>query len=85
MFDWFRLFNMENFTQSDLVSYEFQAVLGQYGLKDVLVTKGNKTGVLIDDVFMCIEMNDKNPTRFGERALFIDENDDVWIGIYRED
>lgn len=85
MFDWFRLFNMEEFTDSDLPSYEFQAICGDYGLKDFIATKGNKTGVLIDDVFLCVDMNDKNPTRFGERALFLDENDDIWIGFYRED
>lgn len=85
MFEWYRLFNRADFVATGLTSYEFQVDLVGIGLRSILVTKGNLVSILIEDVFLSIGLNDKNPFRYGERAVFLDENDDVWLGVYNAD
>lgn len=82
MFKWFRLFNLTDFENLGLVSAQFDVILEGIGQKTVLVTKGNVTSVLYEDVFLSINLNNTNPFRVGERAVFLDPNNDVWIGVF---
>jgi hypothetical protein len=56
-----------------------------FGLKTVLVTSGNFVGVTVDDVFLPVDLNSKNPFRIGERAVFVDSNDDIWYGVFTDE
>lgn len=80
-FDWYKIINKTEFESLDLVSREIQVVLDPYGLKNILITKGNLFSVLIDDVFLSVELNDRNPFVMDERAIYIDPNNDVWVGF----
>jgi hypothetical protein len=81
-FNWYRLINRQEFIDSELVSVLATVTLIDFGQKEVLVTKGEAVGITIDDVFLPVEMNDKNPYRIGERAVFVDANDDIWLGVF---
>lgn len=80
-FDWYRIFNLEEFEDTGLVSREYTVDLAGIGETTVLVTKGNEIGVLFDDVFMILQLNAQNPVVMDGRALYLDSNGDVQVGI----
>lgn len=84
-FNWYLLFNKQEFDDLDLPSKDFDVDLGEDGIKTVLVTKGNYTSIVVDDVILPINLNDRNPFRFGERAVHLDGNGDVWLGVFSAD
>ena len=84
-FDWYRLFNHAEFLALDVPSREFDVVLGTLGQKTILATRGNLTSILYDGIFLSIDLNGRHPFRFGEFAVWLDVNDDVWLGVYHAD
>lgn len=85
MFNWYQVFNRQAFLDTGLVSREFELFITDVGQKTILVTKGVGVSMLYEGVFLMVGLNDKNPFRIGEHAVFVDEVDDVWLGIYSED
>lgn len=84
-YNWYKVFNKTEFEALGLVSAEYSFIFKNVGLKSVLVTQGNYLAVKFDDVFLTLNLNDKNPFEFENRAIYLDENDDVWVGIAVED
>jgi hypothetical protein len=84
-FDWFKLFNYDEFLALNLFSKTYQVVLEGIGQRDILVTRGNYVSVIYEDVFMSILFEDANPfTREGDAktyAVYKDSNGDVHLGI----
>ena len=80
-YDWFKIFNKDEFEALDLVSKEYTFDFDGYGLKNLLVTKGNLLSVKIDDIFLSVNLNDKNPFAMDQRAIFIDPDNNVYVGI----
>lgn len=85
MFNWYRLFSEQEFEDIDIPSKEFDVDLGTLGTKTIMVTKGNRTSILVDNIFLSIGLNEKNPFRYGDRAVYLDDNGDVWLGVYVAD
>ncbi len=85
MFNWYRLFNQTEFTDLEIPSKEFDVDLTGIGIETIMITKGNLVSILVDDVILPINLNSKNPFRFGERAVYLDDNGDVWLGVYVAD
>lgn len=84
IYDWYKIFNKTEFEALDLVSKNYQVELEERGLKNILVTKGIGVSVLIDTVFLMLQLNDKEPFQFEGMAIDIDENNDVWVGYATE-
>lgn len=84
-YDWFNIFNLTDFNSTGLISRTYSFFLGTLGLKAILVTKGNVVSMLYDGVFLPIQLNSLNPYKIDDRAVFIDENNDVWLGILNVD
>lgn len=84
IYDWYKIFNKTEFDDAGFVSQKYQFFLVGVGLKDVLVTQGNLLSVTIDDVMLSLSLNSKNPFELNDRAVYIDENQDVWWGIPHE-
>lgn len=80
-YDWFNVFNKTEFEALDLVSKTYEVIFEGVGKKEILVTKGNYLSVLIDEIFLSVNLNDKNPFEFEDYAVYLDEDNDVWIGI----
>lgn len=80
-YTWFYIFNYEDFIDTGLVSKTYSLILDGIGLKDVLVTKGVEVGLTYEGIFLPLNMNDKNPFEFEDHAIYIDENENVWLGI----
>jgi len=85
-YDWYYIFNLTEFEALDLVSRMYTPILENLGQKEILVTKGNYTSILYDDVFLPINLNDRNPFAMGDYAVYLDsDSQNVFLGIVHED
>lgn len=84
-FNWYPIFNRAEFLSTGLVSKEYTVFIEGVGQKTILVSKGVGVSILYDGTFMMISLNDKNPFRIEGNAIYVDEIDDVWLGIYVAD
>jgi len=78
---WFKIFNRTEFEALGLASKTYTLNLEGFGQKEILVTKGVAVGMLYDDVFLSLELNDLNPFEMDDRAIYVDEDDDVYLGV----
>ena len=81
IYKWFKIFNTAEFDALDLVSKTYTFILEGVGQKDILVTKGVTYGMTYDGVFLSLNMIDQNPFEFDGHAIFIDGDDNVYLGI----
>lgn len=81
----FKIFNKDEFDALDLYSKTYTLDLEGIGQKDILVTKGNLYGITYDGVFLALNQNDKNPFEFEGYAIYMDDNNDVYLGIEIEE
>lgn len=81
IYDYFYIFNTDEFDSTGLVSKTYVVTLSGIGQKSVLVTKGNLTGITFDGVFLPLYLNSKNPFEFEGKAVYRDENKNVWVGL----
>ncbi len=81
MLDWYNIFSLPEFLETGLVSRTYTKVLEDLGEKDILVTQGNYTGMTYEDVFLPLQFADANPYERDGFAIYIDENQDVWLGV----
>lgn len=82
-YNWWKIFNLADWLATGLVSRTLTLEFDSLGQKTLLITNGNYTSVLFDDVFLSLSLNDKNPFEFGGRAIYLDVNEDVWVGIHK--
>lgn len=81
IYDWYKIFNLTAFNALDLVSRTYSFNLADIGIREVMVTKGDTVGVLYEGIFLSIGLNDKNPFEFDLHAVYLDANNDVWLGV----
>jgi len=80
-YDWYKIINRAEFAATGLVSRELTLVLEGVGTVDVMVTKGRHYALLYNGVFLPLGVTDANPFAFDGHAVFIDVNEDIWLGI----
>lgn len=85
IYSWYKIFNKIEFEALGLVSRTYTLNLEGIGQREILVTKGNFISALYDGVHLVLGLNDKNPFEFEGHAIFLDESNDVWIGVLIED
>lgn len=81
IFDWYKILNRGEFEAAGLVSREVDVILEGIGQKTVLVTRGNLVSIVYDGVMLSIGLSGSNPFIFGGYAAYLDQNDDIWLGI----
>ena len=85
IFNWYKIFNLDEFLALDLVSKTYLVVLTGIGQRDILVTRGNNVSIVYEDVVLSLEFEDLNPfVRVGTAssyAIYKDEDNDVWLGF----
>jgi hypothetical protein len=81
IYDWYKVINKSEFEATGLVSREVNLILEGVGQRTVLVTIGNYFSITYNGVMLSIGMTDSNPFAFGGCAVYLDANDDVWLGI----
>lgn len=85
IFTWFNIFNKTEFEATGLVSWELERLLEGIGKVDILVTKGRNISITYDEVLLSIGVTDANPFIFEGYAVYLDANNDVWLGIQVEE
>lgn len=82
---WFKIFNKTDFEATGLISRKYTYILEGIGQKDILVTKGIALGLTYEGVFLSLNLLEQNPFEFEGHAIYIDANNDVFLGIEVED
>ncbi len=80
-FNEYKIINLDDFVASGLVSKEVELVLDGIGLRTIMVTQGRLVSLVYEDVILSIGITEKNPFIFGEHEVWVDENNDVWLGF----
>lgn len=80
-YDWYKIFNKTEFEALGLVSKTYELNLEDIGDSEILFTKGNYISIIYKEVTLVLDLNDKNPFEFDSHAIYIDENDDVFLGV----
>jgi hypothetical protein len=82
IYKWYYIFNADEFSDTGLVQRTYTLILENLGQKDILVTKGNYTGMTYEGVFLPLRMHDQNPFAIDGFAIWIDdETRNVFLGI----
>lgn len=83
-YDWYLVFNLGDFIDTELVSREFD-ILFPTGKETILVTKGNEYSMLYKETFLPLGLAGENPFAFDDHAIYFDSDYNVWLGILNED
>lgn len=81
IFDWYKLFNLEDFEATELASRELIVSLEGIGRTSVLISFGNTISITYNETFLPLNLPNRNPYIEEGYASYIDENEDVWLGI----
>jgi hypothetical protein len=82
--NWFKVYNLQDFIDTGLVSREIDLDLPTLGLTTVMLTKGIGYGLRYEDYFLPIQLNDKNPYIIDNILIYLDPDDDIWLGLLSE-
>lgn len=85
MYKAYKIFNKDEFDALELYSKTYILNLEGIGEKNILVTKGNLYGITYDGILLLLNLNDKNPFEFETFAIYMDESNDVYLGITVEE
>lgn len=81
IYDWYNIVNSDDFEALGLPSKTYTFILEDVGQKDILVTKGIAVGIIYEDVFLSVNLNNRNPFAMDGYAVYKDANHDIWLGI----
>jgi hypothetical protein len=84
-YDWYNIFNSVDFASTGLVSRNLDIELEGRGQKSIIITRGNSLGITVDGVFLVVGLNDRNPFSMDGMAVYVDDNNEVWLGYELED
>ncbi len=80
-YTWYYIINKTDFEAAGLVSQSIDLDLESIGAKTVLVTMGIMIGLTYEGVFLPLQLNDDNPFEFDDHAIYIDDSDNIFLGI----
>lgn len=81
IFDWYRVFNIEEFAELDPVQKTYRMNFEGIGEVAVRVMQGLGIGVIYGDVFLALDLDLGMPVVMDGIAAFVKENGDVYVGI----
>lgn len=84
-FDWYKIFSLPEWLAENLVSRTLILELEDLGRVRFEITQGNTTAVRHDDTFLPVNFLERNPYVQDGKAIYLDANDDVWIGFEVEE
>jgi hypothetical protein len=84
-YNWFKIFNLTDFEALGLVSIEYILDLDGVGEKTILATKGNGVSITYEGIMLMLNLGEKNPFEFEDHAVYVDESNDVFLGLPLEE
>lgn len=83
-YDWFFIVNRTEFNNLGLTSRSYEFDFAGYGLKTVVAYRGVGFGLVVDDVYLRLNLNNRNAFFFDDYGILFTENNDVYLGFKRE-
>ncbi len=80
-YNWYYILNRDEFEALGLISKTYVVNLAAVGQVTVVVTKGNFLGLTYNGVFLPLNLHDENPFTFDSHGVYIDSNNNVWLGL----
>ncbi len=80
-YKWYFIFNRTDFLATGLTSREYDVNMENIGLKTILVTLGNLLGLTYEGIFLPIQMNGSNPFAFDSMAVYVNDDNNVFLGF----
>ncbi len=78
--NWYKTFNKDEFYDSNLISRTDTFEL-DIGSLEMTIFRGNEFSIKVNDVLLAGNLNDKNPFVFEGYGIYLDDNEDIWIGV----
>jgi hypothetical protein len=83
-YDWYDIFNLNEFLATGLPSRTIKVLLVGIGLKTIQIVRGVGVSIVYEGVMLRIGLNDKNPFEFGGYAVALETDGNVAFGVARE-
>lgn len=80
-YDWYRLFNVDDFLATELVSRQLVEVLQDRGRQTFLISRGNLLSITWQGVFLPLEFLDTNPYVDEGMASYVAADRWAWVGF----
>lgn len=84
-YDWYNVINYQDFVDADIPSRVLKRYLTGIGQKDIMIVRGSMVGVVYEGVLLPVQFQGKNPFEFDGYAVYINEEDDILLGIAVEE
>lgn len=82
---WYKIFNKTEFEATGLEFKEYTVNLEGLGQKKVIVSLGNYLSMTYEGIMLAMNLNGNNPFLFDGLAMYLDQNNDVWLGIGQDE
>lgn len=80
-YDWYKLFNEQEFLSTGLPSKEYSVFLEGRGQKNFMALKGINTCVQFDGEFFIVGLNGVNPQERSGLAVSKNSSGDIYVGF----
>lgn len=81
MIEWYQIVNLADFLSLGLYSRVY-SINFSFGTADVMICQGNSTNIFFDDVFLTLDLNTQNPYIFDNHLAYLDQSNNIWLGVY---
>jgi hypothetical protein len=82
---WYNIFNRADFLAEELPSRTLTVTLSDIGEVNIELFVGNELSMVYDGVLLPVNFLEENPYSYGGYSVYVDGNDDVWLGIAEEE
>lgn len=82
MWQWYKIYNLDNFDELNVADYTFDIELEGRGVCIFRICKGNFYAVIVDGVYLVPFLNGKNGFNMDNRSAYIDAKRNLWVGYY---
>lgn len=80
MWQWYKIFNLNDFDKLSVPDYSFEIELEDKGVQSFRICKGFLYSVIVDRIYLTPFLNDINGFNKNERSAYIDEERNLWVG-----
>lgn len=80
MWQWYKIFNLNDFDKLSVPDYAFEIELEDKGVQSFRICKGFLYSVIVDGIYLTPFLNDMNGFNKNERSAYIDEERNLWVG-----
>ncbi len=84
MWQWYKIFNLNDFDKLSVPDYTFVLELEDRGLQTYRICKGFEYSVIVDGIYLTPFLNGKNGFAKNRRSAYVDDKRNLWVGYYED-